>query len=175
MQPGSNDGQIWIFRGVPCGSTPLYRASSSAAPLPRPRRLPETGLRPGPRVSPPEDPKQIVFRWSGAASSFHPRVPIENGRSGGSSSCHEKNVFQSSMFTRALCRSCCANGGHCFGSVANAVFGYGASKGVRTINFREKPQVPPLRCASVGMTTLLVVGTVNANRSLRDLRFFAGN
>src|ERR1700691_5088947 len=42
---------------------------------------------------------------------------------------------------------------------------------VRTANFREKPQVPPLRCASVGMTILWVVGTVHPRRMLRDLRF----
>jgi hypothetical protein len=42
---------------------------------------------------------------------------------------------------------------------------------VRTANFREKPQVPPLRCASVGMTILWVVGTVRPHGMMSDLRF----
>jgi hypothetical protein len=39
------------------------------------------------------------------------------------------------------------------------------------VNFREKQQVPPLHYAPVGMTILLVIGTVHPNRRLRDVRF----
>jgi len=41
---------------------------------------------------------------------------------------------------------------------------------VKIVN-SEKKQQAPLRYAPVGMTILLVVGTVNPNRRLRDARF----